>query len=104
MKNFVAINYDPCFIAQRIKEIDAQYFIVFNIKKQKFEVHHLGQIDGTYCFTIPYKVLDERTLFYTLKTRSQNAEQIIKELDSQNALLQKQNVKQAANKIMEILS
>lgn len=104
MKNFLPILYDPCFIAQRIKDIDARYFIVFNIKKQKYEVHSLGQAGGSYCFTIPFDTLDERTLFMTRKTQSQNADQIIKELDAQNALLQKHNAQQAANKIMEILS
>ena len=94
MKNFQVILNDPCFIAQRIKYIN----------KQKYEVHCLGQIGGTFCFTLPYDTLDERTLFYTLKTQSQNASEIIKELDKQNMLLQKQKIKHATNKIMEILS
>ena len=104
MKNFQVILNDPCFIAQRIKYINERYFIVFNINKQKYEVHCLGQIGGTFCFTLPYDTLDERTLFYTLKTQSQNASEIIKELDKQNMLLQKQKIKHATNKIMEILS
>ena len=103
MKNYQLIENDVYFISQRIKEIDKNYFIVFNISKNKFEVHCLGQIWGSYCFTIPYETLDERTLFYTLKTKSDNLQKIIEEIDKANEKLQKDNIKKAVNKLEEVL-
>ena len=103
MKKYFLINSDVYFIAERIKQIDKNYFIVFNRLKNKFEVHAFGQAGGTYCFTIPFDALDERTLEFTLKTRSQNMAQIIKEIDEANQKLQKDNLKFATKKIEEVL-
>lgn len=104
MKNYVQIYADPCFISQRLKDIDPNYIILFNRRKNKFEVHSLSQYDGSYCFTIPYSCLDERTLFYALKTRAENINALIKEIEEDNQKLQKQNFKQAKNKLEEALS
>lgn len=103
MKNYFLINNDVYFISQRIKDIDKNYFIVFNRLKNKYEVHAFAQQGGTYCFTIPFDSLDERVLDYTLKTRSQNITQIIKEIDEANQKLQKDNLKFATKKIEEVL-
>lgn len=103
MRNYIQIQNDVYFISNRIKEIDKSYFILFNISKGKFEVHSLGQTGGSYCFTIPYDKLDERTLFFTLKTRCENVEKIIKEIDEANEKLQKDNIKKAKNKLEEVL-
>ena len=103
MKKYYLVTNDVFFVADRIKDIDKNYFIVFNAIKQKFEVHNLMQLGGSYCFTIPYDSLDERTIEYTLKTRRENIDKIIQELDLENEKLQKNNFKQAKNKLEEIL-
>lgn len=103
MKKYYLIENDVYFISQRIKEIDKSYFIVFNCEKNKFEVHALGQMGGTYCFTLPFDMLDARTLDYTLKTRSQNLAKLIEEIDKQNLKLTKDNFKKAVNKLEEVL-
>ena len=102
MKNYQLIDHDVFFIAQRIKEIDKSYFIVLNFAKGKYEVHSLAQKDISYCFTVPFDSLDERTLFYALKTRSENVEKLIEEIDKQNQKLQKDNFKKAVNKLEEV--
>lgn len=103
MKKYQLISHDVFFISQRLREIDESYFIVFNIQKGKYEVHALGQVGGTYCFTLPYQSLDERTIFYTLKTRSENTLKLIQEIDEANQKLQKENFKKAKNKLEEVL-
>lgn len=103
MRNFILISSDPCFISDRIREIDKHYFIVFNRSKGRFEVHATGQLGGTYCFTLPFDELDDRTLWYTLKTQSQNVDKLIKELDKENEKLQKDNIKKAVSRLEEVL-
>ncbi|MFV0515776.1 MAG: hypothetical protein ACK5MV_00050 [Aminipila sp.] len=65
------IEHDVCSIADRIKEIEKEYFIVFNVLRDKYEVHSTANIGhDTYCFTVPYKELDGRTLEYCRQTRN----------------------------------
>lgn len=103
MKKYYLVANDVFDIANRIKEIDQSYFIVFNAAKQKFEVHSLCQMGGTYCFTVPFCELDERTVDYARKTRRENIAKIIAQIDFENEKLQKENFKQAKNKLEEIL-
>ena len=63
------IKDDLYSIAKRIKEIDPDYFIVFNRKTGKYEVHSTANKGwDTYCFTVPYSRLDARTLSICRKT------------------------------------
>lgn len=48
-------------IPERVREYGPRFFVVYNSKKEKFEIHHLDQ-QNTYCLTIPYKELDVRAL------------------------------------------
>lgn len=54
-------------IPNRVKEYDPELFIVFNAKKQRYEVHSREAGETTYNATLPYKDLDERTLRYIRK-------------------------------------
>ena len=103
MRKYFHIQNDVCFISDRIKEIDKNYFILFNLLKNKYEVHYLGQRGGTYCFTIPYDSLDDRTLFYTRKTKIENRAEIIAEIDKQNEKIEKDSKKIIRNKLEEVL-
>ncbi len=103
MRKYIHIKNDVCFISDRIKEIDSKYFILLNVPKNKYEVHYLGQLGGSYCFTIPYDILDERTLFYTRKTRIENRAEIIAEIDKHNEKIEKDSMKVIRNKLEEVL-
>jgi len=74
-------------IAKRIKEIDNRYRIYFNNQKCNFEVHTQALE-----FTVPYDVLDERTLFHAMRTRAENSYELEREVECHNALLEKQAV------------
>ncbi len=103
MRNYLLVDNDVYFISQRLKEIDFRYFILFNLKKHKYEVHSLGQIGGSYCFTLPFDCLDARAISFTLKTKSENIEKLVKEIDEENKKLEKNNIKKAVNKLEEVL-
>ena len=75
---------EPFDVCDRLKSIDDGYFVVFNVKRDRYEVHNNRQTD-TFCFVVPYDKLDSRTVDYCLKTRVQNVDKLIKEMDEQNA-------------------
>ncbi len=97
MKNQVAIQNDTFYISERLKEIDESYFLIYNFDKEKFEVHSSAQHGSTYCLTVPYSVLDERTLDLVRKTQAVNVDTIISELDKENEKMQKKREKEAVD-------
>lgn len=90
-------------IAKRIKKIDKDYYIVYNTSTHKFEVHNSSQLGGTYCLTIPYQFLDERTLKYVQKTSSVNLDYVLNEIESNNNLLKSTEKSSAFNNVCELL-
>lgn len=102
--HYAEIKSDVFDISKRIKEIDKGYYIVFNRQKQRFEVHHKLQRGGSYCFAVPYKQLDARTLTLTRKTMAKNAKKVFDEIENDNKRLQKEQIEKAvkiAEKNME---
>ena len=79
----IEIKNDVYYISQRLKEIDFKYFILYNTKKKKYEIHHSGQSD-TYCLTVPFDELDSRTIHFVNQTRVENRDRLLKELDEEN--------------------
>lgn len=93
MKHWLKRIYsDPFDICDRLKSINEGYFVVFNTKRNRYEVHNFFQAD-TFCFVVPYSQLDSRTVDYCLKTQRKNADAIFAEVDKVNAELQKESEK-----------
>ena len=84
----IEIENDVYFILDRLKEIDKNYQIFFNTKRNVFEVHSIGQIGGSYCLTVPYKILDKRTLDLVNKTKRENSERLFEEMERENKKLE----------------
>lgn len=103
MKNQTAIQSDTFFIGERLKEIDESYFLVFNFDKQKFEVHSCCETGSTYCLTVPYDVLDERTVALVRKTRASNIDRLIEEMDKENEKIEKKREKEAIDCLKEVI-
>ena len=76
-------------IAKRIKHIDKGYFIVFDSKTQRYEVHNKNQSKSTYCLTSPYRGLDKRLLDYVCKTSLQYNKNLIMEIERHNEEIEK---------------
>lgn len=103
MKNLVKVENDNFFIDKRLKEIDESYMIYYNLKEQCYEVHSLEQQKNSYCFRVPYNCLDERTILYAKKTRAENRDKLIKEIEESNRLLYEKNIKNQVNLFKEAL-
>ena len=88
----IKLSSDVYNISKRVKEIDKNYFVLYNTSNAKFEIHNSKQIGSTYCLTLPFKQLDERTLNYIHQTKSENIEKILAKIENDN------NIKESAEK------
>ena len=102
-KNLILIRDDFYFISERIKTIDKEYIVFFNTDTKRYEVHLEGEDRNTYCFTSPYEELDERTLFWAIKTRRENSDKIIAEIEKNNQEIYEKNIKDQVNQLKEVL-
>lgn len=85
----IKITDDLFYIADRLKEIDNRYEVFFDTEKQKFVIYALGKPQCV----IPYDKLDVRTLDYVYKTRRENAEKLLMELEKSNLTKEKESLK-----------
>ncbi len=97
------IESDCLDIVKRIRAIDKDYFVMFNLDSKKFELHNHAQGKGTFCLTFPFDVLDERAVTFTLKTRVQNSDALFEELEAENRALEKAKAKEILNNFEEKL-
>ena len=79
----IEITCDVCDIAQRIKEVDENYFIVFNVLTGRFELHDRSNRDSFAC-ELPYSELDARSVHHARMTRIERIEGLLRELDEHN--------------------
>ncbi len=89
----IELKQDALFVTERLKEIDQSYYLVFNTIKGKYEVHSYAQNGCTYCLTCPHEALDERLVELTRKTRRENLNELLKEIDKENEKIERQNIK-----------
>lgn len=87
------VKNDLFNIASRIKEIDDGYFIVFNRKRKRFEVHNEKQARDTLCLIVPYDRLDIRTLELTRKTSITRVSDLLDEMENNNIRQEKEKEK-----------
>lgn len=79
----IKIDNDVFEITKRIKEIDEGYYIVFDTKKERYELHNKNQ-PYTYCLTYPYADLDSRLIDMLLYTNINNIDNILYDIDKNN--------------------
>ncbi len=79
----IKIESDVFDIVKRVKDIDDGYYIIFNLKSQKYELHNYKQLN-TYCFSYPFANLDCRFLEMIYATNANNIDNIIEEIDKNN--------------------
>ena len=97
----IKLTYDVFNISKRIKEIDKDYYIVYNTSKAKFEIHNSSQIGGSYCLTLPYNSLDERTLKYVRKTSVANIDYVLNKIENDNNKIKSAEKTSAFNNVYE---
>ena len=84
------VSSDLYSISARIKEIDSGYFIFYNYKNKRYEVHNAYQRGSTLSLVLPYSTLDERTLKLVLRSKSERAKEYLQEMEKENETKLKQ--------------
>jgi len=77
------VKKDMFNISRRIKHIDKSYYIVFNNKLNRWEVHSTSQVDR-FCLVSPYKSLDTRLLDYVYRTSLVHNPHLLKDIEEYN--------------------
>ena len=90
------IRHDLFGIAKRLKSIDRRYELFFNRKKNRYEIYANGAMQ----MALPFERLDARALSYARKTRLENLEKIIAEIEEENARLEIQKNRETRDKIL----
>ena len=98
---FKLIKNDLFNIVNRLKSIDKKYFVVYNTKKHKYEVHY-SRAKNTYELTVPYKNLDARTINLVLSTKIENQKQIYEKIEQENQMLEQKNKVQALENLRRV--
>ena len=73
---------DAYNISKRIKQIDKNYYIAFNLLNSKFQICSL--LDDSVVLTLPFNFLDVRTINYLKQHLQKSNEEILKEIDDHN--------------------
>ena len=92
----IKIESDVFEITKRIKEIDDGYFVMFDTKNNRYELHNLYQ-DNTYCLTYPYADLDSRLIEMILYSNITNIDNIINDIDNNNKEIERNTENQIKN-------
>lgn len=111
-KHLIPIFTSSLNIPERVREIDPSFFIVLNVKKQRYEVHSLDNKGDTYCFFVSMNELDGRIIkkIYQNSIKVRGAA-VFKEMDKHNKAMEKSRerermwqIKDAAGEMQKPLS
>lgn len=90
----VAVENDLFSVADRIRSIDGRYRVFYNTGRGKFEVRSAD--DDSLQATIPYDRLDSRAVDYVRKTRIERIDEILAEIEHENAVAEKKAIEKVA--------
>lgn len=74
-------------IPVRLKELNGAFFVMFNVRTQKYEVHCADQPFDTLACVLPFGQLDARTIQYVREHSSKRLETIAREIEEHNEKL-----------------
>ncbi len=86
----IKIDEDTFDIVKRIKEIDENYYVVYDTKKERFEMHYAG-LCQTFCFVIGDE-LDNRAIDMIHYTSSRYLDEILDYIDDNNEKLESKSM------------
>lgn len=89
-------------VVDEIKGISAEYFVEFNPRTLRYELHS-HYLRPTYVLTFPYDRLDRRAVTHTLKTRVANIDRLIEEIERDNLSLEKSATDRARKELRQAL-
>ena len=103
MKRFFVVDSDCLGIVQRLKEIDKDYFLVYDISGSVYKLYSKSGLSFDHCLTFPFGCIDERMVDLALKTRVQNSDSLFEEIERENEKNNKQILSATINAFKERL-
>ena len=91
----VLVKDDLFHVAKRLRQIDSRYSVYFNRRLFRFEIHAQGAMQ----IALPFDRLDERSVEYVRKTRVENLDALTKEIELDNAKIEKRRQDELLKKI-----
>lgn len=91
----VLVKDDLFHVAKRLRQIDSRYRVYFNRQLFRFEIHAQGAMQ----IALPFDRLDERSVEYVRKTRVENLDALTKEIELDNAKIEKRRQDELLKKI-----
>ncbi len=89
------VKDDLFHVAKRLRQIDSRYRVYFNRQLFRFEIHAQGAMQ----IALPFDRLDERSVEYVRKTRVENLDALTKEIELDNAKIEKRRQDELLKKI-----
>ena len=86
----IEITNDLFDIAWRLRSVNDSYRLYYNTRKQRYEVRNFDT--RVLEFVVPYDELDARTVEYARYTSVQNANELLEEIERNNARAEKQQI------------
>ena len=83
-KNRIPVLSNVYDIPVRLKTLNRDFFVMFNRRKQKFEIHCASQVGDTLACVLPFDELDARAIAYAREHSAERLEQIAREVDAYN--------------------
>lgn len=102
-KDRSAVTSNVWNIPERLKGLDPRFFVMFNHKSQKFEVHVTGQPGTTFGLELPFPELDYRAITYTRDRMSDRLDVLMEEVDRHNERLQQTSLDHAFDKPNDLM-
>lgn len=89
------VKDDLFHVAKRLRQIDSRYRVYFNRRLFRFEIH----VQRAMQIALPFDRLDERSVEYVRKTRVENLDALTKEIELDNAKIEKRRQDELLKKI-----
>lgn len=85
------ITHDLFDISSRLKEIDTNYTLHYNVRSGKFELH--GK-DDVVLIVFPYDRIDARMITHARRTRVERSQELMREIEENNARIEAERLKE----------
>lgn len=103
----ILIKNDMFNIVNRLKSIDKNYYVLYNKITKKYELH-CKNFKSSLQLVLPFDFLDKRTIDFVLKTKVENKQKLIQEMEENNQKLeqekQKKTMEESNYKLKEYFS
>lgn len=100
MKELRLISTNCYNIPERVRELDDDYRLYYNARKNVIELHNLRH-KPSFQLVLPYKQLDARIIEYIRRTRVDRIIDEIKEIDEYNNILENKLINQTLDEMHE---